>query len=474
MSKRSGGRKKAAGEAVEGADLVIENGRVVTPAGVSYLNVAIRDGKIVELTSGRVAASQRIDAAGRYLLPGGVDPHVHARMQWRDTATRDFDRVSCEAALGGTTTVIDFVLQHKGENLMVAIEEKQRRAQYRVYVDYAFHAIITDLDAALPCIGDAVRSGVPSLKVFMPFQEVGLGLNDGQILAVMLEAQKQGGMVSVHAENSEVIRFLTSRVSAEHGRAVRYFPASRPPWTEAMGIRQAIALAEVSGVPLYFHHVSAAQGCRYIREACQNGLPVYAEACPHYLTLDEEVYQREDGYKYVIIPPIRSQQERRTVWEAIEDGTIHTIGSDDACFPLEKKAAARDDFELVPPGGCGAAVRVPLMFSQAFGQGRISIERLSELLATNPAKIFGLYPQKGVIAVGSDADLVLVDPDREAVISCDHETGDYNIFEGMKVRGVPVMTILRGQVVMKDNKIVGRAGQGQFVDKRKISTRLRF
>jgi dihydropyrimidinase len=454
-----------------GFDTIITNGRVVTASDTYASDVAIGNGRIVAIGQSLPPenASRIIDAAGKYVLPGGIDVHTHLDMPFGGTTSSDdFETGTRAAAFGGTTTLIDFAIQYKGQTLRTAFDTWMQKASAKAVCDYAFHCIITELaDAQLDEMNALVREGVTSFKMFMAYPGVFM-LDDGSIFKALRTTAKNGGLVCMHAENGNAIDVIVQQALAEGKKAPKYHALTRPTTAEAEATSRAIALAEMAGAPVYIVHLSCNDALEKVREARDRGLPVYAETCPQYLYLSIENFDVPDfeGAKYVFTPPLREKWHQEKLWNGLKSDHLQVVSTDHCpfCFK-EQKELGRDDFTKIPNGGPGVEHRMSLIYSGGVAAGRFSVNRFVELVSTTPAKLFGLYPRKGTIAVGSDADLVIFDPNRKHIISAKthHMRVDYSMFEGIQVMGMPVTVLSRGRVVVESDKFLGRAGTGEFV-----------
>ena len=454
-----------------GFDTIIVNGRVATATDTYTSDVAISDGKIAAIGQSlpRENAKQIIDAAGKYVFPGGIDVHTHLDMPFGGTTSADdFETGTRAAAFGGTTTLIDFAIQYKGQTLRTAFDTWMQKASGKAVCDYAFHCIITDLaDAQLGEMNALVREGVTSFKLFMAYPGVFM-LDDGSIFKALRAASKNGGLVCMHAENGGAIDVIVQQALAEGKKAPKYHALTRPTTAEAEAVSRAIALAEMAGAPLYIVHLSCNDALEKVREARDRGLPVYAETCPQYLYLSLENMDAPgfEGAKYVFTPPLREKWNQEKLWNGLKTDHLQVVSTDHCpfCFK-EQKELGRDDFTKIPNGGPGIEHRMSLIYSGGVAGGRFSVNRFVELVATTPAKLFGLYPRKGTIAIGSDADLVIFNPNRKHTISAKthHMRVDYSMFEGIEVTGMPDAVLSRGRVVVENDKFLGRAGAGEFL-----------
>ena len=457
-------------------DLVIRNGRIATAADVFSCDVGIKDGRIAALGEG-LAGVEEIDAAGKWVLPGGIDSHVHISQPSGEgiVMADDFASATRAAALGGNTTVLPFCMQESGASLRSAVNAYHAKAEGECYVDVSFHLIVTDpsesvLGQELPAL---VADGYPSFKVFMTYE--GLALTDRQILEVMEVARRTGALVMVHAENYDIIRFLTDRLEQDGRTAPRYHATSRPIIAEREATSRAISLAELSDVPLMVVHVSNREAMEEIRRAQAKGLKVLAETCPQYLVLTAADLDglNMEGAKYVCSPPPRDIASQEACWEGLQQGVFQVFSSDHCPFRYDDPQGklipkGRTSFRWVPNGIPGVGARLPILFSEGVVKGRIDINRFVAVTATNHAKIYGLYPKKGTIAVGADADIAIWDPEltRTLTHAVIQDGSDYTPYEGMKVTGWPVLTMVRGQVVARDGTLIGAKGHGRHVARR--------
>src|SRR5438067_1623582 len=454
-----------------GFDALITNGTVVTATDTYRADVAIENSRIVALGSSlpRDNATRLIDASGKYVFPGGIDVHTHLDMPFGGTTSADdFETGTRAGAFGGTTTLIDFAIQYKGQSLRTAFDAWMQKASSKATTDYAFHCIITDLpDSRIEEMGSLVREGVPSFKLFMAYPGVFM-LDDATIFKAMRAASKLGGMICMHAENGGAIDVIVKQALAEGKTAPKYHALTRPTTAEAEATARAIALAEMAGAPVYIVHLSCNDALEKVREARDRGLPAYAETCPQYLYLSLENMDAPgfEGAKYVFTPPVREKWHQEKLWQGLAKDTLQVVSTDHCpfCFK-EQKELGKDDFTKIPNGGPGIEHRLSLVYTGGVHGKHFSPNRFVQLVSTAPAKLFGLYPRKGTIAVGSDADLVLFDPNHEEVISAKthHMRVDYSMFEGIKIKGSPKTVFSRGRAVIDSGKFVGRPGCGQFL-----------
>ncbi len=452
------------------SQLLIQGGQCVNPTGIFTADVLVDEGRIVALGRNLPASADRvIQAGGLLVLPGGVDVHVH--MPWPAGATISSDDLASgtkAAAFGGVTTVLDFVIPDSGETPAAALGRKLEQAQASAWVDYSFHINIRDhIDDAIAGIRDLIDRGFPSFKVFMAYD--GFRIPDGDLLRIM-RAVADGGMLSVHAEDGALADLATQELVAAGRSSLANYPSARPRLCEISAIQRVIAYARHLGTRVHIHHVSTAEGAALIGAARKSGLSVTGETCPQYLTLDERVYAEEPvrAAAYVCAPPIRSAADQDALWKALASDSLSAIATDHCPFTRQQKQAHRHDLTQVPGGMAGVETRLPLVYSAGVRPGRLSLSRFVETMATGPARIFGLYPRKGIIAVGADADLVLFDPDRSTQLRASdlHMNTDCLPFEGWEVQGWPVTTILRGEPVVENGTLVKSEPAGKLVPRR--------
>jgi len=450
--------------------LLIKGGTIVTAADQYVGDVLVEDERITTIgTALTMQADRVIDATGKYVLPGGIDVHTHLDMPFGGTTSADdFESGTRAAAHGGTTTVVDFAIQYKGQRLHDAWEAWQKKAEGKATIDYGFHMIITDLNDQVEQEMDAlVRQGVTSFKLFMAYPGVFM-LDDASIFKALLRTGKNGGTICMHAENGGVIDVLVKRALAEGKTAPKYHALTRPARAEAEATHRAIALAEIADVPIYIVHLSAAEALEMVTEARDRGLPAFAETCPQYLFLSYDNYEEPgfNGAKYVMSPPLRPKETQDKLWRGLAYNDLQVISTDHCPFCMkEQKELGVDDFSKIPNGAPGIETRMSLVYDGGVRQGRISLNRFVELTSTSPAKIFGLFPRKGTIAPGSDADIVIFDPKRTMTFGVKtlHMKVDYNPYEGREVTGVTETVISRGNVMIDNGTFTGRAGAGSFL-----------
>ena len=462
-------------------ELVIRGGEVVTAADTFRADVGIRGGRIVAVAAKLEGGAREIDASGLMVMPGGIDSHVHlAQPAFGGPKMADgFESGTRSAIAGGNTTLIPFALQPRGASLRTSVVNYHAEAEGQSYCDYGFHLIISDptpsvLGQELPAL---VADGYTSFKVFMTYDD--LVLNDRQLLEVFECARGCGALVMVHCEGYDAIKFMTERLERAGKTAPYYHSVSRPESVEREATHRAISHGELLDTPIMIVHVSGREPMEQIRWAQQKGLKVYGETCTQYISLTAEdmkgLNMDESGGKYVCSPPPRDRASWDAIWEGIRTGVFQTFSSDHCPFFFEGSEGktnpkARTSFRWVPNGIPGVEARLPILFSKGVNEGRITANQFVALTSTNHAKIYGLYPQKGSIAPGFDADIVLWDPNRRETIrqEIQHHGADYTPYEGLAVTGWPVMTILRGKVVAEEGKILGEKGDGRFL-KRSLS-----
>lgn len=459
-------------------DLVIRNGTVTTAADVFKADIGIKDGRIAAIADQITDGARSIDASGKLVLPGGIDAHCHLdQPQAPGLAAKGarmadgFRSGSLSAAFGGTTTIVPFCVQHRGVSLTAAVDDYHRRADGQSYIDYAFHLIVSDptpavLGQELPAL---IRRGHTSLKVYMTYDA--MRLTDREILDVFDTARAEKAIVLIHAENHEIIGWLAERLEKANRTKPVEHARSRPLPIEREATHRAVTLAEIVGIPLVVVHVSGGEPLEEIRRARERGHVVIAETCPQYLLLTEQDLDMPDmlGAKAMCSPPPRDRAAQAALWRGIEDGTIDIFNSDHAPYRFDADGKLKDGqnapFRAVANGIPGLETRLPILFSEGVVKGRIDLQRFVALTATNNAKLYGLYPRKGTIAVGTDADIVLWDPERRVTITNDllHHNVDYTPFEGLEIQGWPQTVVSRGEIIIEDGELTGAPGRGRFL-----------
>ena len=454
-------------------DLVIRNGTVATAADTSACDIGIKDGVVAMLGKNLGPGARDIDASGHLILPGGIDSHCHIEQRSSSgvVCADDFYSATVSAAFGGTTTVIPFAAQHRGQSLRQVVEEYHAAAAPKAIVDYAFHLIISDpseqiLGQELPAL---IRDGYTSFKVYMTYDL--LALDDRQMLDILSVARREGALVMVHAENHEMIKWLTGRLLERGLGAPRYHAVSHARLAEGEATNRAVALSQLLDVPILLVHVSAGEAIEVIRNAQTRGLRIYGETCPQYLflTADDLAKPGVEGAKFCCSPPPRDRAAQQAVWTGLRNGTFQVFSSDHAPYRFDASGKLphgdKTTFKEIANGVPGIELRLPLLFSEGVGQGRLDLNAFVALTATNHAKLYGLYPKKGTIAVGGDADIAIWDPQRETVITAGilHDNVGYTPYEGRGLRGWPVTVLSRGRIVIEDGRLVAPRGSGQFL-----------
>ena len=450
---------------------LIRNGTVVTATETRPADVLIEGERIKEVRAGLpVSGVDRVfDAAGLYVLPGGIDAHTHLDMPFGGTTSSDdFLSGTRAAAFGGTTSLVDFAIQARGTRMRDALDTWWKKAEGKAVIDYGLHMIVTDLGGAgLEDMDDMVAEGVASFKLFMAYPNV-LMVDDATIFKALSQTAKNGALICMHAENGSVIDVIVARALAEGKTAPIYHALTRPPLAEAEAVHRAIALAEIAGAPVYIVHLSCEDALNQVREARDRGVPAFAETCPQYLLLSIEELERPnfEGAKYVFTPPLRSKENLPKLWDGLKDDHLQVVSTDHCpfCF-ADQKILGKDDFTKIPNGGPGIENRLQLLYHHGVNAGKISLNRFVEITSTTPARIFGMYPRKGEIAPGSDADLVLWDPAALLTISASthHMRVDYSMFEGYQVKGNARTVISRGEIIVDQGEFLGQPGRGQYL-----------
>jgi dihydropyrimidinase len=461
--------------------VLIRGGRVITAADDYVADVFVEDERISLIgESLNVTADRLIDAAGKYVLPGGVDPHTHLDMPFGGTVTiDDVESGQTAAAFGGTTTHVDFIIQPKGSTFAEAIDEWRAKANGKQVIDMGYHMAVTDLKegGTLEELATLPDQGITSYKLFMAYKGA-IMVDDETLFRVMQVAADTGALVMVHAEHGDAIDVLV-REALERGETEpKYHALTRPPETEGEATNRAIQLARVAGCKLYVVHVSCAESVEPIQIAREKGWDVWGETCTQYFFVDYTFLERPnfEGAKYVYTPPPRDKANQDVLWTAVKNDVLSVVSTDHCAFLWDgQKSLGRDDFSKIPNGAPGLENRVQMIHEFGVRGGRITLNRMVELLSTNPAKYFGLYPRKGTIAVGSDADIVVFDPEKRVTISSatDHSKSDYNLYEGTEVTGTPEIVLLRGNVLVEDGELAAQPGIGQYVARARFGEELK-
>jgi dihydropyrimidinase len=451
-------------------DLLIKNGKIVTASDVYAADVGMLDEKIIAIAENLSPSSKTkvIDATGMYVFPGGIDVHVHLQLPFSGTvSTDDFENGTKAAACGGVTTVLDFAIQTKGHSIMNAVEARRAEADPKVCVDYGLHAAITDWNPQTQSeIKKVIDYGIPTFKMFMIYKNEGWMADDGMLFSALEETVKHGGQIGVHAESVFVLDMLVERYAKEKEKWGAYgHTLSRPCYTEEEAILRALKWAEVTGGRLYIVHMSTGEGADAVHAAKERGVNVYAETCPQYLLLNDEVFKGKNGHLYATCPQVKKPHDSERLWKGLKNGDVQIVATDTCTFNTKQKAAWNGDFRKIPFGMPGVETMIPLMYTEGVGKRGLTVNQLVSFTSTNPAKLFGMYPQKGTIAIGTDADLVVFDPEKKVTLKADdlQTNCDWSPFEGWKLIGYPSITISRGKVVAEEGKFVGKVGHGKFL-----------
>jgi dihydropyrimidinase len=461
--------------------ILIRGGRVITAADDVVADVYVEDERVALIgESLDVQADRTIDASGKYVLPGCIDPHTHLDMPFGGTVTiDDFESGQRSAAFGGTTCHIDFAIQTKGRSFTEGIEEWHAKANGKTLIDYGFHIIVTDLEegGTLEELGTLPDQGITSYKLLMAYKGV-LQVSDETMFKVMQLAARTGALVMVHGENGDAIDILVKEALAAGHTEPTWHSRTRPPELEGEATNRAIQLARVAGCPLYVVHVTCQEAVEPIRRARDAGWAVWGETCTQYFFVDETFLERPnfEGAKYVYSPPARHASNQDALWNAVRTDALSAISTDHCAFLWDgQKTLGSDDFTKIPNGAPGLEDRLKMIHHFGVNEGRITLNRMVELLATKPAQLFGLYPRKGTVAVGADADLVIFDPQRRETISAGahHSKADYNLYEGTEVVGAPELVLLRGNVLVENGELVASPGVGRFVRRARFGEELR-
>lgn len=448
------------------ADILIE-GETIKAIGK---NLSVETHNYVSLQN---VSLQIIDATGMLVMPGGIDPHVHLDMPFMGTYSSDNYETGTRAALfGGTTTVIDFILQTQGKSLQSALQEWKGRSDNNCVGDYSFHMAVTDFneDTKKEIKHFIEEEGITSFKTFMAYKGA-LMIDDRQMIGLMEEVKKCGGMINVHATNGDMIDYLIAKHKAEGKLTPLYHYLSQPEVTEAEASERFVEMAGYTGCPGYIVHLTCEGALNAVRNASYRNKKVFVETCIQYLILDASLYEQEDGAKWVMSPPLREKKDQETLWAGINQGLVQVVATDHCPFMWEQKLMGKDDFSKIPNGHPAIENRMELLFSEGVTKGKITLNKFVEVSSTNAAKIFGMFPKKGTIAVGSDADICIWNPNEEHTISASthHMNVDYSGYEGWKVKGKVKQVFLRGKLVIDNNECKVDKGFGKFVKRNKVS-----
>jgi len=455
--------------------LLIKNGRIIT-ATDDYVADIFIEGETIK-TIGKnllVTADKTIDASGKLVFPGGIDPHVHLDMPFMGTYSSDNYETGTRAALyGGTTMVIDFILQKQGNSLHAALEEWQGRSSSNCVGDYSFHMAVTDFnDNTKTEIKDFIEEeGITSFKAFMAYKGA-LMIDDRQMIGLMEEVKKHGGLINVHATNGDMIDYLTQKHRNEGKLSPLYHYLSQPEITEAEASERFVDMASYTGCPGYIVHLTCEGALNAVRNATKRNQKMFVETCIQYLILDASLYEQNfEGAKWVMSPPLREKKDQQTLWAGINQGLVQVVATDHCPFKWEQKLMGKDDFSKIPNGHPAIENRMELLFSEGVAKNKITLNKYVEVACTNPAKIFGMFPRKGTIAVGSDADIVIFDANEKHILSAKthHMNVDYSGYEGWEVTGKVKTVFLRGEVAIENNECKIEKGFGKFIKRNKVS-----
>lgn len=449
--------------------ILVKNGRIITASDDYNADVFIEGEKISAIGKDlTVKPDKTIDASGKLIFPGGIDPHVHLDMPFMGAFSSDDHETGTLAALfGGTTMVIDYAIQTKGDSLHAALETWKNRAEGKAYGDYSFHLAVTDYNESVQNeLEDIIlKEGITSFKTFMAYKGA-LMIDDKQMISIMNEVKKYDGLVAVHATNGDMIDYIVEKHKSEGKLTPWYHYLSQPEITETEATGRFVDLAYLSGVNSYVVHMTCEGALNKVREATARNQKVLVETCPQYLLLDASLYKKGfEAAKWVMSPPLREKKDQETLWAGLKQGLIQAVGTDHCPFMWKDKLKGEDDFTKIPNGAPGLEHRIELLYSEGVKKNRICLNKLVEVTSTNIAKIFGLFPQKGTIAIGSDADLVIFDPEVKHTISVNthHHRCDYSAYESWEVTGKTKTVLLRGEIVIEDNNVKVEKGYGKFI-----------
>jgi len=452
--------------------ILIKNGHVVTAAEDFIADVFIEGETISAIGKNlQMKADKVIDATGKYIFPGGIDPHVHLDMPFMGTYSSDDYETGTRAALfGGTTSVIEFILQKQGDTLYNALREWQEKSIPKAVGDFSYHMAVTDFNdvTAKEVVKLIEEEGITSFKTFMAYKGA-LMIDDGQLMQLMKIVKQHGGLVTVHATNGDMIDSLVAKNVAAGNTKPIYHYLSQPEVTEAEASARFTDMLHYTGCPGYIVHMTCEGALNAVRRATLRNQKVFVETCSQYLMIDASLYEREDGAKWVMSPPLREKKDQEALWSGINQGLVQVVGTDHCPFTLEQKAMGKDNFAKIPNGHPAIEHRVEFMYSEGVKKGKISLNKFVEVCSTNAAKIFGMYPKKGTIAIGSDADLVIFDPNKKHTVSAKthHMRCDYSGYEGWEVTGKTETVLLRGKIAIENNQCLLKAGDGKFIKRKK-------
>ncbi|NMA94159.1 MAG: dihydropyrimidinase [Clostridiales bacterium] len=448
-------------------DLIVKNGLIATESDEYYADIGISDGKIVQIGTDLNNAADVIDAAGMLVIPGGIDIHTHIDAPLHGTHTLDdWYQGTVSAAFGGVTCVVDYPMQEIGHSLRDIVNKWSDKARDKAIIDYSFSPVITErTEDVYKEIPQLIKEGFPSFKIFMAYS---YRAHDEEIIRLLDLISSNGGILGIHCENDWAIGYLASKLVKEGKVETKYHPVSRPPVAEADATSRVIRLAEMVDAQVLIVHLSCEEALQEAAKAREKGSKVYVETCTHFLKLDKELYDQpvEEAAKYVITPPLREHKDREALWNGLKTGAISIVSSDHCAYPMsEKLRLGKGDFTKMPHGAPGIETRLPVVFSEGVSKGRISLQRFVSAVSTNPARLAGLYPRKGTLAVGSDADITIIDPNKKVRLATEtmHSNCDFSPFEGYITDGYPVITIAGGRVIVKDGNLNAKPGAGKLV-----------
>jgi dihydropyrimidinase len=464
--------------------LLIKNGRIITADADQVADIFIEGETISAIgknlsafvASQNTASLQTIDATGKLVFPGGIDPHVHLDMPFMGTFSSDNYETGTKAALfGGTTMVIDFILQKQGNSLQSALDEWRGRSNGNCVGDYSFHMAVTDFNenTKKEIKGLIENEGIVSFKTFMAYKGA-LMIDDRQMVGLMEEVKQHGGLINVHATNGDMIDYLVAKHRAEGKLSPLYHYLSQPEITEAEASERFTDMTYYTGCPGYIVHLTCEGALNAVRNATRRNQKVFVETCIQYLIIDASLYEKEDAAKWVMSPPLRQKKDQETLWAGINQGLVQVVATDHCPFKWEQKLMGKDDFSKIPNGHPAVENRMELLYSEGVNKGKITLNKYVEVACTNPAKIFGMFPRKGTIAIGSDADLVIFDPDEKHVLSAKkhHMNVDYSGYEGWEVTGKVKTVLLRGQIAIDNNECKLEKGFGKFIKRKKVDSKI--
>ena len=455
--------------------ILIKNGNIITATDNYVADIFIEGETISAIGKNLIVnADKEIDAAGKFVMPGGIDPHVHLDMPFMGTYSSDNYETGTRAALyGGTTMVIDFILQKQGNSLQSALEEWRSRSDNNCVGDYSFHMAVTDFNEGTKkeIKGLIEEEGIVSFKTFMAYKGA-LMIDDRQMIGLMEEVKKHGGLINVHATNGDIIDYLTQKHREEGKLSPLYHYLSQPEVTEAEASERFVDMANYTGCPGYIVHLTCEGALNAVRNGTRRNQKVFVETCIQYLILDASLYEKDfEGAKWVMSPPLREKKDQETLWAGINQGLVQVVATDHCPFNWDQKLLGKDDFSKIPNGHPAVENRMELLFSEGVNKGKISLNKYVEVTSANPAKIFGMFPRKGTIAVGSDADIIIFDPNEKHTLSASthHMNVDYSGYEGWEVTGKVKTVILRGQIAIQNNECLLQKGYGKFIKRNKVT-----